>query len=88
MMNRIFRIAGIAGLTTLTAMASLGLGSVNVLADDAKLPAYVMNGTNLERAISDYFVNSMDRNENSVVIPHMDILKTKDNGCLPSVASA
>ena len=88
MMNRIFRIAGIAGLTTLTAMASLGLGSVNVLADDAKLPAYVMNGTNLERAISDYFVNSMDRNENSVVIPHMDILKTQDNGSTVDVYGA
>ena len=88
MMNRIFRIAGIAGLTTLTAMASLGLGSVNVLADDAKLPAYVMNGTNLERAISDYVVNSMDRNENSVIIPHMDILKTKDNGSTVDVYGA
>ena len=88
MMNRIFRIAGIAGLTTLTAMASLGLGTVNVLADDAKLPAYVMNGTNLERAISDYFVNSMDRNENSVVIPHMDILKTQDNGSTVDVYGA
>lgn len=87
-MNRIFRIAGIAGLTTLTAMASLGLGTVNVLADDAKLPAYVMNGTNLERAISDYFVNSMDRNENSVVIPHMDILKTQDNGSTVDVYGA
>ena len=88
MMNRIFRIAGIAGLTTLTAMASLGLGSVNVLADDAKLPAYVMNGTNLERAISDYVVNSMDRNENSVIIPHMDILKTQDNGSTVDVYGA
>ena len=87
-MNRIFRIAGIAGLTTLTAMASLGLGSVNVLADDAKLPAYVMNGTNLERAISDYVVNSMDRNENSVIIPHMDILKTQDNGSTVDVYGA
>ena len=88
MMNRIFRIVGITGLTTLTAMASLGLGSVNVLADDAKLPAYVMNGTNLERAISDYCVNSMDRNENSVVIPHMDILKTQDNGSTVDVYGA
>lgn len=88
MFNRIVKIATVSGLAAITALTSLGMGSVNVLADDAKLPAYVMNGTNLERAISDYVVNSMDRNENSVIIPHMDILKTKDNGSTVDVYGA
>ncbi len=82
-MNRVSKLFGIAGLTTLTVLSTLGMGTVNVLADDAKLPAYVMDGTNAERAISDYFVNKTDAvNENSVVIPHMDIIKSsaRDNG--------
>ena len=89
MMNRFAKLAGIAGLTTLTAMASLGLGTVNVLADEAKLPAYVMDGTNAERAISDFFVNKYNSTaENSVVIPHMDIMKTQDNGSSLNVYGA
>ena len=81
MINRIAKIAAITGLTTLTVVSSLGLGSINVLADDAQLPNYVMDGTNAERAIADYFVNHADRNhDNSVVIPHMNIIKTQDNG--------
>ena len=75
MINRIAKIAAITGLTTLTVVSSLGLGSINVLADDAQLPNYVMDGTNAERAIADYFVNHADRNhDNSVVIPHMNII--------------
>ena len=73
-MNTFTKLFGIAGLTTLTALTTMGMGTVNVLADNAKLPAYVMDGTNAERAISDYFVNKTEAvNENSVVIPHMDI---------------
>ena len=88
MMNFV-KLAGITGLTALTAMASLGLGTVNVLADDAQLPAYVMNGTNAERAISDYFVNNFDRvNDGSVVIPHMDIMKLQSNGASVNVYGA
>ena len=81
MFNRIVKIATISGLAAITALTSLGMGSVNVLADDAKLPAYVINGTNAERAISDYFVNTYAPiKDDSVVIPHMDIISTKDNG--------
>ena len=82
-MNTFTKLFGIAGLTTLTALTTMGMGTVNVLADNAKLPAYVMDGTNAERAISDYFVNKTDAaNENSVIIPHMDIIKSsaRDNG--------
>ena len=95
-MNKLTKLFGIAGLTTLTALSAMGMGTVNVLADNAQLPAYVMDGTNAERAISDYFVNKTDAvnensyfvnktdavNENSVVIPHMDIIKSsaRDNG--------
>ena len=81
MFNRIVKIATVSGLAAITALTSLGMGSVNVLADDAKLPAYVINGTNAERAISDYFVNTYAPiKDDSVVIPHMDIISTKDNG--------
>ena len=81
MFNRIVKIATVSGLAAITALTSLGMGSVNVLADDIKLPAYVINGTNAERAISDYFVNNFTPiKENSVVIPHMDIISTDDNG--------
>lgn len=73
--------ATVTGLAALTALTSLGMGSMNVFADDVKLPTYVFNGTNAERAISDYFVNGFTAmGENTVVIPHMDILDTKDNG--------
>ena len=88
MMNKFARIAGIAGLT-LTTMASLGLGTVNVLADDAKLPAYAMDGTNAERAIADYFVNNFNTvKDDSVVIPHMDIMELQDNGSSVNVYGA
>ena len=81
MFNRIVKIATVSGLAAITALTSLGMGSVNVLADDAKLPAYIINGTNAERAISDYFVNTYAPiKDDSVVIPHMDIISTKDNG--------
>lgn len=81
MFNRIVKMATVSGLAAITALTSLGMGSVNVLADDAKLPAYVINGTNAERAISDYFVNTYAPiKDDSVVIPHMDIISTKDNG--------
>lgn len=81
MFNRIVKIATVSGLAAITALTSLGMGSVNVLADDAKLPAYVINGTNAERAISDYFVNTYAPiKDDSVLIPHMDIISTKDNG--------
>lgn len=80
-MNRVSKFFGIAGLSTLAALSALGMGTMNVLADDAQLPEYVMDGTNAERAISDYFVNKTEAvNENSVVIPHMDIIKSSVNG--------
>lgn len=80
MFNKLIKIATVSGLAAITALTPLSIGSVSVLAAE-KLPTYVMDGTNAERAISDYFVNNFTYNNNdTVAIPHMDILYTETDG--------
>ena len=45
----------------------------------AALPIYSFDGTNAEKAVTDYLANTYQRQDNSsVVIPHMNILKMED----------